>query len=202
MGSLGTDSPIVKRESEEDKNIANGSALRQGDEKESPQIHYFAKPNSTTLYSVLILIFYHMLPFTVLPNLYLYLYLPFYLYKRSALGLTLYLGLMLLCLALPPYYSKSLRRKVRGLYEELAVYLPSAKFIIVPTEPLPEDKGYIFAIHPHGRMFYSNAMFSQLFDIWRVPLKLTHGTKLMWLSVPKFLRAKVVFVPERNQLIN
>jgi hypothetical protein len=168
MGSSGTDSPVVEQEPE--------PALRQpGDGKEWPQIHYFAKPNSTTLGTVLIVIFYHMLPFTALPNLGL-LYLPFYLYKRSAyVGLTIYLGWVLVSLALPPYYSKTVRRKIRGLYQELAVYLPSAKFIIVPTEPLPADKGYIFAIHPHGRMFYSNAMFSYLHEIWRAPLKLTHG---------------------------
>lgn len=177
MGSLGTDTQIGKREGVEEQERLYGTGLRQpADGKDLPRIHYFAKPNSTTLSNVLIIIFYHMLPFTALPNLGL-LYLPFYLYKRSAfIGLTLYLGSMLVLLALPPYYSKSLRRKVRGLYQELAVYLPSAKFVIVPTEPLPEDKGYIFAIHPHGRMFYSNALFSQLHEIWRAPLKLKHGT--------------------------
>lgn len=116
-----------------------------------------------------------MLPFTALPNIGL-LYFPFSLYKRSEyVKLTLYLGLMLVLVVMPPHYSKTLRRKVRWLYEELAVYLPSAKFVIVPQEPLPQGKGYIFAIHPHGRMFYSNAMFSQLHEIWRAPLGLTHG---------------------------
>lgn len=176
MGSLGTDSPVVKREAGEESKVVNGVALKQpGDGGDAPQIHYFAKPNSTTLSNVLIIIFYHMLPFTPLPNLGL-LYLPFYLYKRSAyISLSIYLGWVILSLAAPPYYSKTVRRKVRWLYEELAVYLPSAKFIIVPKEPLPDDKGYIFAIHPHGRMFYSNALFSQCHEIWRAPLKLTHG---------------------------
>ena len=179
MGSLGTDSPVVKREAGEESKVVNGVALKQpGDGGDAPQIHYFAKPNSTTLSNVLIIIFYHMLPFTPFPNLGL-LYLPFYLYKRSAyISLSIYLGWVILSLAAPPYYSKTVRRKVRWLYEELAVYLPSAKFIIVPKEPLPDDKGYIFAIHPHGRMFYSNALFSQCHEIWRAPLKLTHGTYL------------------------
>lgn len=140
-----------------------------------PQIHYFAKPNSTTLGTVLIIIFYHMMPFTGLPQIGLG-YLAYHLQQRSPfVGLTAYLGFLLLLLLAPPYYSKTVRRKVRVLYEALAVYVPSAKFIIVPTEPLPQDKGYIFAIHPHGRMFYANAMFSQLHEIWRKPLKLTHG---------------------------
>lgn len=190
MGSLESDAAILKRESQE--------AVRNGDTKGkelSPQIHYFAKPNSTTLRTVLIVIFYHMLPFTGLVNCGL-VYYPFYLYKRSAyIGLSVYLGLMLVLVAAPPYYSKNVRRKVRGLYEELAVYLPSAKFIIVPTEPLPEDKGYIFAIHPHGRMFYSNALFSQLHEIWRAPLKLTHGTiqlvNLDSLSLYVFLKSSI-----------
>jgi len=171
------ESARLKREMEEA--AANGNTGTRENEREKsksePQIHYFFKPNSTTLRIVLIVIFYHILPFTALPNLGL-LYYPFWLYKRSAyVGLSIYLGLMLLLLAAPPYYSKNVRRKVRGLYEDLAAYLPAAKFIIVPTEPLPEDKGYIFASHPHGRMFYSNAMFSQLHEIWRAPMKLTHG---------------------------
>lgn len=105
-----------------------------------PQIHYFAKPNSTTLGTVLIIIFYHMMPFTGLPQIGLG-YLAYYLQQRSPfIGLTAYLGFLLLLLLAPPYYSKTVRRKVRVLYEALAVYVPSAKFIIVPTEPLPQDK--------------------------------------------------------------
>lgn len=179
MGSLDGDALILKPGSDEERKdkVRDGDTRLVGEPKElSPQIHYFAKPNSTTLSTVLILIFYHMLPFTTLPNLAL-AYYPYYLYKQSAyVQLTVYLGFLLLLLLAPPYYSKNVRRKIRVLYEELARYLPSAKFIIVPTEPLPEDKGYIFAIHPHGRMFYSNALFSQLHEIWRAPLKLTHGT--------------------------
>lgn len=155
-------------------------SIRMGSSKQvvesSETIHYFAKPNSTTLGTVLILIFYHMLPFTGIWHFGL-CYLAYYLQKRSPhLGLGAYLGFLLLLVVLPPYYSPTVRRRVRVLYEALAVYLPSAKFIIVPKEPLPEvDKGYIFAIHPHGRMFYANALFSQLHEIWRAPLKLTHG---------------------------
>lgn len=177
------ESARLKREMEDAAANGNTRGIQERvKSKSEPQIHYFVKPNSTTLRTVLIVIFYHILPFTALPNLGL-LYYPFWLYKRSAyLGLSIYLGLMLLLLAAPPYYSKNVRRKVRVLYEDLAAYLPSAKFIIVPTEPLPEDKGYIFAIHPHGRMFYSNAMFSQLHEIWRAPLKLTHGAYLSSVS--------------------
>lgn len=177
------ESARLKREMGEAAAKGNSTSVNEREKSKSkPQIHYFVKPNSTTFRIVLVVIFYHILPFTALPNLGL-LYYPLWLYKRSAyIGLSIYLGLMLLLLAAPPYYSKNVRRKVRGLYEDLAAYLPAAKFIIVPTEPLPEVKGYIFAIHPHGRMFYSNAMFSQLHEIWRAPMKLTHGAYLSSVS--------------------
>lgn len=196
MGSLGGESVVVNPELNGEAKVvtdvqSGGASLKQGEGKDdAPKIHYFARPNSTTLSTVVVIFLYHMLPFTALPNIGL-LYFPFSLYKRSEyVKLTLYLGLMLVLVVMPPHYSKTLRRKVRWLYEELAVYLPSAKFVIVPQEPLPQGKGYIFAIHPHGRMFYSNAMFSQLHEIWRAPLGLTHGTNLFLKlhSVLKFLR--------------
>ncbi|KAG0557820.1 hypothetical protein KC19_11G159300 [Ceratodon purpureus] len=174
MGSLGNDSQIAARREMEGERKSANDELRSKDEP--PQIHFFAKPNSTTLGTVLTLIFYHMMPFTTIPNFSL-VYLAYYLYTRSKyIGLTAYIGFLLMLLVIPPYYSKTVRRRVRVLYEALAVYLPSAKYIIVPKEGLPaRDKGYIFAIHPHGRMFYANAMFSQLHEIWRAPLKLTEG---------------------------
>lgn len=176
MGSLDSDAQVATRRGMEEDCKGVNDQFHSKDE--SPQVHYFAKPHSTTVGTVLILIFYHMLPFTALPNFGL-LYLAYYLQKRFGYaGSTAYFGFMLLLLVMPPYYSKSVRRRIRALYEALAVYLPSAKFIIVPKEPLPvKDKGYIFAIHPHGRMFYANAMFSQLHETWRAPLKLTQGRK-------------------------
>ena len=176
-GELQIGAAQQRREFEEENKSVNGR-FRSRDE--SPRIHYFAKPNSTTLGTVVILIFYHMLPFTALPNFGL-LYLAFYLERRFGyVGVSAYVGFLLLLLVVPPYYSKSVRRRVRVLYEALAVYLPSAEFIIVPKQPLPaRDKGYIFAIHPHGRMFYANAMFSQLHEIWRAPLRLTQGTQTL-----------------------
>lgn len=170
MGSLASDSQVAaRREMEEECKRASDYDLR-------PQVHYFARPNSTTVGTVLIVILYHMLPFTFLPNFSL-VYLAYYLWTRSKyVGLAAYVGFLLLLLVVPPFYSKTVRRRVRVLYEALAVYLPSAKFIIAAKEPLPaRDTGYIFAIHPHGRMFYANAMFSQLHEIWRAPLKLTQG---------------------------
>lgn len=192
MGSMGV---ATQRELEEEHKTVYDQQLQKKMKEElkeedasPPIIHYFAKPNSTTLGTVLIVIFYHMLPFSFLPHFGLG-YLAYYLQRRfPIIGLTVYFGFLLLLLVVPPYYSKTVRRRVRVLYEALAVYLPSARFIIVPTEPLPHDKGYIFAIHPHGRMFYANAMFSQLHEIWRAPLKLTHGTydKLIPFPLMKF----------------
>ncbi|XP_024403325.1 diacylglycerol O-acyltransferase 2 [Physcomitrium patens] len=182
MGSLDNTSRIARQELEvahktvNDDRSKSGVTSNQGDGGSVPQFHYFCKPHSTTVGTVLVLIFYHMLPFTAIPHILLFMYLPYYLQQRcSYAGLTIYVGFLLSLLVVPPYYSKTVRRKVRVLYEALAVHLPSARFIIVPKEPLPQDKGYIFAIHPHGRMFYSNALFSQLHEIWRAPLKLTHG---------------------------
>lgn len=140
----------------------------------TPKIHYFSPPNSTTTGVVLTLIFYHMLPFTALPHLAL-MYLGYSLYHRSLLAFSSYIGFLLLLVVVPLYYSRNVRRSVRPLYEALATYLPSARYI-VPEEALPAGKAYIFAIHPHGRMFYANALFSQLHEIWRVPMKLTTGT--------------------------
>lgn len=171
MGSLGGASQAIVGE--------NGNSLDDSSTRskvgDSPEIQYFAPPHSTKLRHVLIIIFYHMLPFTLLPNVGL-VYLVYYLYTEySFLAMSVYLGFLGFLVALPPYYSKSVRRRVRVLYEALASYLPNAKYI-VPREPLPEGKAYIFALHPHGRMFYANAMFSQLHEIWRAPLKLMTGT--------------------------
>jgi hypothetical protein len=71
------------------------------------------------------------------------------------------------------------------MYETLAAYLPAAKYI-VPKTPFPRNKAYIFAFHPHGRMFYAYAMFSQLDEIWREPIKLVQGKSTM-LSVPALI---------------
>lgn len=174
MGSMGGDYSqlATQQELQEEHGTEHDQSKAVED---AAQIHYFAKPDSTTVGTVLILIFYHMLPFTGVPHFVL-CYLAYYLKRESPfIGLTAYLGVLVLLAFVPLYYSKSVRRRVRVLYEALAVYLPSAKFIIVPKEALPQDKTYIFAFHPHGRMFYAYTMFSQLHEIWRVPLKLNHG---------------------------
>jgi len=175
MGSLGSDYSqlATQQELREEHQTEHDQSKAVED---APQIHCFAKPDSTTVGTVLILIFYHMLPFTGVPHLVL-CYWTHYLQRESPfIGLTAYFGVLVLLVFVPPYYSKSVRRRVRVLYEALAVYLPSAKFIIVPKEELPQDKAYIFAFHPHGRMFYAYTMFSQLHEIWRAPLQLNHGT--------------------------
>lgn len=189
MGSLaGYDPQQVGSESESLKESASGhhheqtqmngdhtAATTKPDSSSTPKIHYFSPPNSTTIGVVLTLIFYHMLPFTALPHIAL-MYLGYSLYHRSLLAFSSYIGFLLLLVVVPLYYSRNVRRSVRPLYEALATYLPSARYI-VPEEALPAGKAYIFAIHPHGRMFYANALFSQLHEIWRVPMKLTTGTE-------------------------
>ncbi|KAH9560663.1 hypothetical protein CY35_06G118600 [Sphagnum magellanicum] len=144
------------------------------DERFPEEIHYFATPHSTTLKHVLILIFYHMLPFTQVPFTIFCLEL-YWIYKWFGWVWVTAICAFLFALALvPPYYSKSIRRKARPMYETLAAYLPAAKYI-VPKTPFPRNKAYIFAFHPHGRMFYAYAMFSQLDEIWREPIKLVQG---------------------------
>lgn len=155
------------------------------DERLPEEIHYFATPHSTTLKHVLILIFYHMLPFTQFPFMIFCLEL-YWIYKWFGWVWVTAICAFLLALAfVPPYYSKSIRRKARPMYETLAAYLPAAKYI-VPKTPFPCNKAYIFAFHPHGRMFYAYAMFSQLDEIWREHIKLVQGKATM-LPVPALI---------------
>jgi 2-acylglycerol O-acyltransferase 2 len=158
------------------------------------QIHYFAPPHSTTLKHVLILIFYHMLPFTLIPTAMFCLEM-YWVYKFLGwVGITAVSAFLLFLAVAPPYYSKSIRRKTRPLYETLASYLPSAKYI-VPKTPFPQDKAYIFAMHPHGRMFYANALFSQVHEIWREPIKLVQGTYATFPTAHDLLLFPILLIP-------
>ena len=47
---------------------------------------------------------------------------------------------------------------------------------IIPTEPGPAQ-GYIWAMHPHGRMFYTPSMLVQLSDVFRERLCPTGAMK-------------------------
>ncbi|KAH8946232.1 hypothetical protein BDL97_12G083100 [Sphagnum fallax] len=179
MGSLASENELDQHahksiHDNEDDAVQPAAASTCDHERFAEQIHYFAPPHSTTLKHVLILIFYHMLPFTLIPTAMFCLEM-YWVYKFLGwVGVTAVSAFLLFLAVAPPYYSKSIRRKTRPLYETLASYLPSAKYI-VPKTPFPQDKAYIFAIHPHGRMFYANALFSQVHEIWREPIKLVQG---------------------------
>ncbi len=70
MGSLGSEKELDQRahksiHDNDDDAVPPAAASTCDHERFAEQIHYFAPPHSTTLKHVLILIFYHMLPFTL-----------------------------------------------------------------------------------------------------------------------------------------
>jgi 2-acylglycerol O-acyltransferase 2 len=199
MGSLASENELDQHahksiHDNEDDAVQPAAASTCDHERFAEQIHYFAPPHSTTLKHVLILIFYHMLPFTLIPTAMFCLEM-YWVYKFLGwVGITAVSAFLLFLAVAPPYYSKSIRRKTRPLYETLASYLPSAKYI-VPKTPFPQDKAYIFAIHPHGRMFYANALFSQVHEIWREPIKLVQGTYATFPTAHDLLLFPIFLIP-------
>lgn len=160
---MGNDTP----ESKQTKDASLKDKVKTSDTKTSPQFRYFAPPNSTSIWDVAIIIFYHMLPFTPLPLIFNVLFLSWAYKQYGWWALAAIFTLCAILLALPPFYSRSFRRRLQFLYSSLARYVPKATFI-APTTPIPQQS-YIFAFHPHGRMFYSNTMMIQLDNIWRYP---------------------------------
>ncbi len=199
MGSLGSEKELDQHahksiHNNDDDAVPPAAASTRDHERFAEQIHYFAPPHSTTLKHVLILIFYHMLPFTLIPTAMFCLEM-YWVYKFLGwVGVTAVSAFLLFLAVAPPYYSKSIRRKTRPLYETLASYLPSAKYI-VPKTPFPQDKAYIFAMHPHGRMFYANALFSQVHEIWREPIKLVQGTYATFQTAHDLLLFPILLIP-------
>ncbi|CAI5534377.1 unnamed protein product [Closterium sp. Naga37s-1] len=51
------------------------------------------------------------------------------------------------------------------LYLKMARYMVSVR-MVTPRDPIP-DGPYIFAFHPHGRMFYSTSLIIQSHELWR-----------------------------------
>ncbi|KAL2650659.1 hypothetical protein R1flu_018787 [Riccia fluitans] len=108
-----------------------------------------------------------MIPFTIIPHVICLMFL-YWSYKRHGAYAFMYFFTIFAVLALfPNVYSPTYRRAVRETFYRLfARYVPKAQYI-VPDKPFPEDKSYIFACHPHGRMFYSGILFTQLHETWR-----------------------------------
>eukprot|EP00270_Netrium_digitus_P010710 TRINITY_DN3343_c0_g1_i2.p1 TRINITY_DN3343_c0_g1~~TRINITY_DN3343_c0_g1_i2.p1 ORF type:complete len:320 (-),score=44.27 TRINITY_DN3343_c0_g1_i2:158-1066(-) len=112
----------------------------------------------------MVVLLYHMLPFTLVPtgvNLCL-LWIVFRMFGwwPAAFMVTVYVILGVV----PPYYSPSFRKSVKDFYFAMARYQKSIR-LITPKTTLPEGP-YIFAIHPHGRMFYTPSLLVQTHDIW------------------------------------
>ncbi|CAI5466076.1 unnamed protein product [Closterium sp. Yama58-4] len=129
------------------------------------EIRDMVKPRPMRLSDLLIVYCYHMIPFTLMPivNTILNYYLAYQLLGWwGPLIVTVVLFVLAVC---PPYYNRSIRRRLVFLYEALAYYMKRVRYI-APKDLIP-DSAYIFAFHPHGRMFYTNTMMIQTNYEWR-----------------------------------
>eukprot|EP00898_Chlorokybus_atmophyticus_P007381 jgi/Chlat1/7644/Chrsp64S07120 len=77
--------------------------------------------------------------------------------------MVLYFAAMLVTISwgMPPYYTDKFRKNTEWAHGVFAYYAKSFRYV-VPTKKFPEAP-YIFACHPHGRMFYSFSLFMALF---------------------------------------
>ncbi|CAI5478499.1 unnamed protein product [Closterium sp. Yama58-4] len=129
------------------------------------EIRDMVKPRPMRLSDLLIVYCYHMIPFTLMPivNTIFNYYLVYQLLGWwGPLIATVVLFFLAVC---PPYYNRSIRRRLVFLYEALAYYMKRVRYI-APKDLIP-DSAYIFAFHPHGRMFYTNTMMIQTNYEWR-----------------------------------
>ncbi|CAI6001342.1 unnamed protein product [Closterium sp. NIES-64] len=134
-------------------------------EKDGMEIHDMVKPRPMRLSDLLIVYCYHMIPFTLMPivNTILNYYLVYQMLGWwGPLIATVVLFILAVC---PPFYNRSIRRRLVFLYEALAYYMKRVRYI-APKDLIP-DSAYIFAFHPHGRMFYTNTMMIQTNYEWR-----------------------------------
>lgn len=143
----------------------NDEKLKELLDKDGMEICNMVKPRPMQLSDFLTVYGYHMIPFTPMP-LISSLLSYYILYKLlgwwGPILASMILGLLTIC---PPYYNQRIRRKLGFLYEAMAYYMKSVRFI-APKDRIPES-AYIYAFHPHGRMFYTNTMMIQTNYSWR-----------------------------------
>ncbi|GBG86362.1 hypothetical protein CBR_g41357 [Chara braunii] len=175
----------VKKMQSEDG--GKGGIVGKQDEKAAAAVRFFCKPYSTTLFDVLIVFMCHLFPFSVFAAISEILLLKWAVGKYGSIVLTIFFSFSLLLIAIPGYYIPSVRVVLRCLYVPLARYVKSMAFIVstdlAVSSSSPsvsssstsvneschkfEDKrSLIFAIHPHGRVFYTPTMLAQLHDVW------------------------------------
>ncbi|CAM6092595.1 unnamed protein product [Calypogeia fissa] len=150
-----------------DPNVENAKEGSLVDGAKGSRIEYFCEPNQNLTSDSLKIFFYHMLPFTTIPPLSILAFLWWAYIEWGWTALLFYTAILALLATSTPVYSRRFREALSGhFYGLLARYVPSAQYV-VPEKPFPEDRPYIFACHPHGRMFYSTIIFSQLHHTWR-----------------------------------
>ncbi|KAL3701049.1 hypothetical protein R1sor_019071 [Riccia sorocarpa] len=154
---------------------AKGAEEKAWKQQEAPpKIRYFCEPNQNLKLDAFKMFFLHMLPFTPIPHI-IATTILYWSYTRHGVKAFAFFFTLTAVLAMAPMvYSAKYKRFVREpLYRVFARYVPKAQYG-VPEKPFPKDKSYIFAAHPHGRMFFSNVIFTQLHEDWRKGL-LEHG---------------------------
>ncbi|KAL3701051.1 hypothetical protein R1sor_019073 [Riccia sorocarpa] len=158
---------------------ARGAEEKAWKQQEAPpKLGYFCEPNQNLKLDAFKMFFFHMLPFTPIPHLLVAAILYWSYTRHGVKAFTFFLTLIAVLAMAPIYYSPTYQRFVREpLYRLFARYVPKAQYG-VPEKPFPKNKSYIFAAHPHGRMFFSNVIFTQLHEDWRKGI-LEQGSILM-----------------------
>ncbi|GBG86685.1 hypothetical protein CBR_g41748 [Chara braunii] len=159
---------------------------KQGEKATAAGVRFFCKPNSTTLFDVLIVFMCHLFPFSVFAAISEILLLKWAVAKYGSIVWTIFFSVSLLLITIPGYYIPSVRKVLRCLYVPLARYVKSMAVIVsadvgVSSSPsvsasstsanessrkFEDKRSLIFAIHPHGRVFYTPTMLAQLHDMW------------------------------------
>ncbi|CAI5474694.1 unnamed protein product [Closterium sp. Yama58-4] len=134
-------------------------------ESQGMEINYLVPPRSTKLLDVIAVFIAHMLPFTLAPFILTIIVVYISYMLLGWLGPLISFLVLFYLTVCRMHYDPKTRRMYQELYLKMARYMVSVR-MVTPRDPIP-DGPYIFAFHPHGRMFYSTSLIIQSHDLWR-----------------------------------
>ncbi|CAI5964206.1 unnamed protein product [Closterium sp. NIES-65] len=134
-------------------------------EAQGMEINYLVPPRSTKLSDVIAVFIAHMLPFTLAPFILTIIVVYISYMLLGWLGPLISFLVLFYLTVCRMHYDPNTRRKYQELYLKMARYMVSVR-MVTPRDPIP-DGPYIFAFHPHGRMFYSTSLIIQSHELWR-----------------------------------